>query len=179
MKFKEHLESIPACEGAIKWVKNRSIKRAFKECQRGDWMLWYAYRNREKLGLEDMKLITLAKVKCARLVQYLMKDERSLKALDVAEKFALGKATGKELSNAANEAADVAANITIYHNTYVYTAKSAAYAAAYAADTVIDASYAVVYTVEAAVYIFTNYAEILQECADICRKVFKDVELKY
>jgi len=41
---------------------------------------------------------------CARQVQYLMTDQRSLDALDVAERYANGQATDKELS-AAREAA--------------------------------------------------------------------------
>ena len=45
---------------------------------------------------------------CARQVQHLMKDPRSLKALDVAQDFALGRATQKELA-AARDAAWAAA----------------------------------------------------------------------
>jgi hypothetical protein len=41
---------------------------------------------------------------CARRVQHLMTDQRSLDALDVAQRFALGKATREEL-NAAEQAA--------------------------------------------------------------------------
>jgi hypothetical protein len=45
---------------------------------------------------------------CARQVQHLMKDPRSLAALDVAERHANGEATDKELT-AARDAASVAA----------------------------------------------------------------------
>lgn len=48
---------------------------------------------------EDKK-IRLFAVWCARQVQYLMKDERSIKALDVAEAFANGNATKMELADA-------------------------------------------------------------------------------
>ena len=41
--------------------------------------------------------IRLYAVWCARQVQYLMKDQRSIDALDVAERYANGEATGDEL----------------------------------------------------------------------------------
>ena len=62
---------------------------------------------------EDKK-IRLFAVWCARQVQHLMTDERSIKALDVAEAFANGSATQKELAaarvaaGAAGAAGDVA-----------------------------------------------------------------------
>ena len=52
---------------------------------------------------EDKK-IRLFAVWCARQVQHLMKDERSIKALDVAEAFAKGNATQEELDAAAKAA---------------------------------------------------------------------------
>ena len=44
--------------------------------------------------------LRLYAVWCARQVQHLMKDPRSLKALDVAEKFANGEATEQDLAAA-------------------------------------------------------------------------------
>jgi len=41
---------------------------------------------------------------CARQVQHLMEDQRSIDALDVAEKYANGKATDEELSSARDAA---------------------------------------------------------------------------
>ena len=54
------------------------------------------------------KEIRLFAVWCARQVQHLMKDPRSINALDVAERFANGDATKEEL-NAAWDAAGAAA----------------------------------------------------------------------
>lgn len=45
----------------------------------------------------DTKTLRLFVVWCARRAQHLMTDERSLKALDVAEKCAHGEATKEEL----------------------------------------------------------------------------------
>ena len=58
--------------------------------------LWVILRT----DLVSEKLMRLFAVWCARQVQHLMKDERSLKALDVAEAFANGLATKDELATA-------------------------------------------------------------------------------
>lgn len=62
--------------------------------------------------LIDAKTLRLFAVWCARQVQHLMTDSRSIEAIDVAEKFALGEATQEELAAArvaARDAARVAA----------------------------------------------------------------------
>jgi hypothetical protein len=66
--------------------------------------LWVVLRTE----LVSERVMRLFAVWCARQVQHLMKDERSLKALDVAEAFANGNATREELS-AARAAARAAA----------------------------------------------------------------------
>jgi hypothetical protein len=83
------------------------------------------------------KTLRLFAVWCARQVQHLMKDQRSLTALDVAERFANGQVTIEELRQVRQDAA------------YAYYAAdyAAAYAAAYAADAAAayaaaDAAYA-------------------------------------
>ena len=74
--------------------------------------------------------IRLFAVDCARQVQHLMTDPRSLAALDVAERFANGLATSEEL-DAARDAARAAARAAAWD-----TARAAARAAAW--DTAWD-----------------------------------------
>ena len=74
-------------------------------------------------GVTDDKTLRLFAVGCARRVQHLMTDQRSLDALDVAERYANGNATKDEL-NAARDAAWDAS---------IYAARDAAWAAARAA----------------------------------------------
>lgn len=69
------------------------------------------------------KEMRLYAVWCARQVQHLMKDQRSIDALDVAERFAHGAATREEL-DAARDAAGAAAGAA---------SGAAAWAAAWAA----------------------------------------------
>ncbi len=123
--FNTILKELNACQPAQDWAKDKSIEEVIDTCHRGDWLLWLA----KKINV-PLKTLTLAKVKCAQTVIYLMKDERSLKALEVAEKFALTDEVtlddlcfARKNADAAN-AANAAAN-----------AANAADAAAYAART--------------------------------------------
>ena len=77
------------------------------------------------------KEMRLYAVWCARQVQHLMKDPRSLAALDVAERYANGQATDGELSAAWN-AARVAARDAA--SDAAWAASDAAWAAWYAAS---------------------------------------------
>lgn len=71
------------------------------------WLVWVATR---PSVLTDKELHLFA-VYCARQVQHLMTDPRSIEAIDVAEKFAQGKASDDELAiaRAAAKAAEYAA----------------------------------------------------------------------
>ena len=79
-------------------------------------------------GITDDKTLRLFAVGCARRVQHLMTDQRSLDALDVAERYANGNATKDEL-NAAWDAAWNAARDAAWA-----AASAAAWAAAMAAE---------------------------------------------
>jgi hypothetical protein len=83
------------------------------------------------------KEIRLFAVECVREVQHLMKDSRSLDALDVAERYAHGDATDEELrlaQDAAHDAYYASAACTAYY--------AAARVAAPAADVAWQAYYA-------------------------------------
>ena len=89
------------------------------------------------------KEIRLYAVWCARQVQHLLKDQRSLDALDVAERFANGEATDDELTAAASAARAAASADGDTAGAARYAAEAAAYAAAwtaawYAADAAAD-----------------------------------------
>ena len=90
-----------ACEDAQQWAQDKTIEEAYNTCPRGDWMLWLF----AKTNPDDLQRLTLAKGHCANTVRHLMKDERSIKAVDVAIAFGEGKATREELNAAAADAA--------------------------------------------------------------------------
>ena len=195
MSLRKKLLKINACKDGMEWLADQTAPDAWANCKRGDWMLWVASR----CGV-DLQTITLTKVRCARLVQHLMQDQRSLHALDVAEQFALGAATREQLADAADAAADAYA-----YNSATAAAAYAAYAAAdgaaytaYAADAAYayayEAAYAPAYAAAAYAYAYADaydaataaadaagcaagYAagcaaieKILAQCADICRE---------
>ena len=151
MKELKIIDKFNPCREAINYLKTKdTFKRAWKDCPRGDWMLWLAQRLKVNL-----KTLTKAKALCALTVRHLMKDERSINACKVALKYSKGKATKKQLDAAAYAAAD---------------ADAAAYAAA-AADA--DAAYAA-YAAYAAAYAGAYAGAAIknqQKTADICREV--------
>lgn len=131
------------CEDAIEFRSQyTTFKEAWKNCPRGDWMLWIAKR----LDV-DMKVLTRAKAKCALTVRHLMKDQRSIDACEIALKFADGLATIEELN------------------------KSAAYAAAYAAAAAAYAAAADYADADAAAARAKNRKETADICRDILTKV--------
>ena len=147
--FKEYLKSVHACDAAIDWAGGKPVEQVVAECHRGDWLLWLA----QKCGVE-LQPLTLAKAHCANTVRHLMKDKRSVKAVDVAIAFGEGKATREELDAAAT---DAYADASAYYAAVAYAAAYyAANAAAYAA---------------AAAYADANRLQT----ADICRKYIGDL----
>ena len=74
--------------------------------------------------------IRLFAVSCARQVQHLMTDQRTIDALDVAERYANGEATKAELTAAAEAAWSAARNAA----EAAWSARAAACAAARAAE---------------------------------------------
>ena len=84
-EFKIRLEYLTACDEAIEWAKNKTAKEAWDQCERGDWLLWWAKKENT-----DLRKLTLAKARCAKTVIHLMKDQRSIDAVEAAEKYGLG-----------------------------------------------------------------------------------------
>ena len=175
--FKDLLIDINACEEARLWAGDRTIEEVLRDSWRGDWLLWLA----KKLDLPFNKL-TLAKARCAKTVIHLMKDERSVDAVNVAEKFGLDECTLEELNNAyaAADAAAADADADAYAAAAAYTAYpvyAAAYAnaaaadayanaaaAAAAADADADAADAATYAAD--VYAYANAADVANAAAD-------------
>ena len=165
--FKQLLEDLGACSDARRWAADKTIEQIVAECHRGDWMLWLGKR----IDIDNRPL-TLAKGLCANTVRHLMKDERSVKAVDTVIAYGNGLATDEELAAAAAAAAAVAD---------AYAAAAAAYAAAYAAAAAAayaaDAAYAAAAAAAAADAAADDdaYAAACQKnrmhTSDICREV--------
>jgi hypothetical protein len=123
--LKEFLKKHNACKDGYEFAKDLTLEQFLNTCERGDWILWLFKRTNP----DDLQLLTLAKGHCANTVRHLMKDERSLKAVDTAIAFGEGKATKKDLN-----AADAAADAYAADAADAYAAAAAAAADADAAD---------------------------------------------
>ena len=170
-ELNNRLEKLNACPEAINWVGDKDLKQAWQECKRGDWMLWYYFK---EVGFT--KELVKAKADCASLVKHLMKDQRSLDALQACYDYADGKISKEELRRAADAAYGyaTAAAAAAYAAADADATATAAYAAAADADaTAYAAAYAAAYATAAADAAATR-KETLKNCADICREVLTD-----
>jgi len=167
------LKKLNTCSEGIEFVsKHDSLESAWNACERGDWMLWLAAKVKVPI-----KTLTLAKGLCVNTVRHLMKDERSIAAVDAAIAFGRGKITEEELETTRKVA--VAADHLYFADRLAAAdaAAVAAYAAAYAADAAAYADYAADAAADAAdAAAYADYAadartKNLKETADICRKV--------
>ena len=129
-----------ACREGRDWALAQGVTTMAELWQmdmRPDWRIWIATRPDV---LYDRTLRLFA-VYCARSAQHLMTDQRSIDAVDVAERYAHGHATDAELA-AAMDAASGAAMDAVMDAVMVAT-RAARYAARVAAmDAVMDAAMA-------------------------------------
>ncbi len=94
-----------ACEEGRNWAlfNCTSVEDAWQKL-RPDWLIWVAVQP----GVLTDKELRLFAVWSARQVQHMMKDPRSLAALDVAERHAHGQATDADLAAARSAARSAA-----------------------------------------------------------------------
>jgi len=135
MNHKHILESLTACEEAIRWYNDKDSKEAWASCERGEWLLWIA----AELSV-DRKLIVLAACDCAEQSLYLIpEEERPKMAIETARAWTRGEVSLGELETAyvaANAVANAAAAVANAAAAAAYSAASAASAddaAAYSA----------------------------------------------
>lgn len=110
MKLHEELIQLRACGEAVEWAKNYdSFASAWKECERGDWMLWLCGTMQGKKGWPSLEEIVLVACDCAELVlpiyvkQY-PNDSRIRDCIETTRQWAKGEATAAERKAAARAA---------------------------------------------------------------------------
>ena len=151
------LKKLNACSEAIEYLRKfKSLDEAWRKCERGDWMLWYAGRLAKSPRSKSRKLLVLTACKCARLaLKYIPKEEkRPLKAIQTAEKWARGEAVSLQ------DVRDAAADADAAYAAAAYDAD-----AAYAADVAYAA-----YAAYAADVAHAAREKVLKKCAYIVRK---------
>jgi hypothetical protein len=96
-----------ACPEGREWaMENCRSMREVWETANPLWLLWVATRP-DVLSDRELRLFA---VWCARQVQHLMTDPRSVAAIDVAERYANGEATDADLDAACDAAMAAARN---------------------------------------------------------------------
>ena len=163
MDLQKQLESMGACSDAREWVDGRDLATAWAECERGDWMLWYAGRLTGEPGSDARKPLVLAACECARLALKFVPagEERPRKAIETAEAWANGDGT-VTLHMVRTAVADAYAADAAY----AAAGAAAAYAGAVAAYAGAASAYAYASSAALAAY----YAYAAAASADIVRK---------
>ena len=164
--LQELLISLDACRDGQHFAQGKTIEDVVKTCPRGDWLLWFS----AKIDI-DKKRIVLAKARCAKTVVHLMKDQRSINAVAVAELYGSGLISFGRLKSAADAAAAATAAAV---DAAVDAAAYAAYAAA-AVDAAVDAA---AYDAYAAAAAADARKENRENTANICRELLGDLIIK-
>jgi len=157
-QFKDKLLELEACEGAFEFCEGKSLQEAWDTCPRGDWMLWLFMRSDNY----DLQLMTLTKGHCANTIRHLMKDERSIAAVDAAIAFGEGRISRDQLDATSDDNAFALAT----SNAIAIAAYGAAYASS--SSTVACATAIATYLAD-----FLSYDALKanqKQTADICRK---------
>lgn len=127
--FMSTLRGLGACGEAIDWAATQpSLRSAWKNCQRGDWMIWLVWT----LNYPKARRIPCA-VEIASTVAHLSKDPRVAECLRVTLAWGRGKATEEQLRVARAAAVAAAEAGAAAEGARAETA--AAWAAAWAAET--------------------------------------------
>ena len=153
-KWLKPIAALKPCPEAIDWAKKyKSLVDAWRNCERGDWMLWWLGHLSSPPNSDSHKRLVLAACACTRLaLPYIpVGEKRPLTAIETAEQWARSEEgiTLDDVRLAAHAA---------------HTAADAAHAASYATA---DAAYATYATVR---------AQILAQCADIVRTYYPEVK---
>lgn len=99
LTIQEFCDKHSACEKGRIWaMENCRDMQEVWDTIKSDWLVWIALRTLELLELKKFALF------CATQVKHLMKDERSIKSLEVAKKYLDGNASVDELEKACSKA---------------------------------------------------------------------------
>jgi hypothetical protein len=151
------LAKLHACREAVDFCRGRDLKTAWHECERGEWMLWFAGR----LNI-DLKLLVAAACDCAEPALKYTTNPRVAECLAMTRRWCVGQATIEELNTAANAAAAESASAAAWAAEAAARSARAASGAAWAAE----AAYAAARAAWAA---DSAWAESLRQSADLVR----------
>ncbi len=162
LAWSDALVKMSACSEAVEFARTQpDLATAWKNCERGDWMLWLAGRLAGPAGDDRRRPLTLAACGCARLALERFEkrnpaESRPRRAIETAESWA---------RNSGAILAEVRNAVFAYAAAYAAAVFAAAYAAGYAAAAA--AAYAA-----AAAAAYAARKDTLKKCADIVREFY-------
>ncbi len=177
-----HLRSLGACASGIDWIGERTPAQAWEECERVDWLLWWA----AKANPDSGPRIILAMCACVRmaLVHVPSGEDRPRLAIEEAESYIakLDEESHARLAIATKAASDCmwGSYRSLGSNTAsaYFNAASAAMWAARAASYGFSASH--IATASMAASLAVDYATRTGVPAeDLCREVRSRCSLPY
>ncbi len=129
MTLQEHLISLNACYWARKWIGDRTSAQAWNECERADWLLWWAART----PANTHQQIVLAAAGCAGLALRFVPagEDRPRLAIEAARRRASEPTEENRKASVASAVASAVVSLS---------AASAAVSAASAASASLSAS---------------------------------------
>ena len=101
--LQEHLESLGAWQEAREWVGARTATETWEQCERADWLLWWA----AKTEANTHQQVVLAACACARRALRFVPEgeDRPRLAIEAAERWAAEPTKDNQRAAAAAEAA--------------------------------------------------------------------------
>jgi hypothetical protein len=159
-----------ACDGAVEFIGNKSLEKAWETAKRPDWMMWLI----EKIGYSDRRKLVLIATRAIRETPgsdgkfvFDLLPANAVAPFLLIERYALGEDISKDeiayAARAAAYAADAAdaayAAADAADAAYAArAARAAAYAAAYAAYAAADAADAIAAYAADAIAAYAAYA---------------------
>lgn len=159
-----------ACREGRNWasINCRSMQEAWDTAPNPSWVVWIATRK----GVLSHRELVQFSLYCARSVQHLMKDVRSIQALDTVERWLAGDVGNEELQQAKDSAYAAYVAYAAYAAYVAYTAAAAyaAYAAAFAATAAAATAAAADVAATAAAAVAADAADVAAVAADAKQK---------
>ena len=170
-----YLQNKNACRPAMEWLKDRDLERMWEECERGDWLIWFA----AKVGI-DRKVIVRTACACAREALRFVPDGeiRPKTAIETAERWCNGEATIEQVRNASSAAADADASYAADAAYAAYADAAFAAFAAYAAAAYAAYAAAAYAAADAAAAAACARKEALEKSAQIVKSMLSLDQIK-
>ena len=105
-QFNNLLVKFGACPDAVKWATGKTLRQAWDECERADWLFWLLEEQQDQPGWPTEREIWLTWYDCYEQVglplwqKYYTDDNRPRRVIAIGRKYYNGQATREKLKKA-------------------------------------------------------------------------------